>query len=104
MTLNQSKLLFNLILSKHKGKKVSDVYDWWHYKDIEPVYNYTFDNLTFDDFFVDLKSIQNVDFISIARFRFNACIPTAKGVTNDLKIYSMDDAVQFFQIDLQDII
>ena len=99
MTLNQSKLLFNLILSKHKGKKVSDVFDWWHYKDIEPVYNYTF-----DDFFVDLKSIQNVDFISIARFRFNACIPTAKGVTNDLKIYSMDDAVQFFQIDLQDII
>ena len=104
MTLNQFKLLSNLIISKHKGKKVSDVFDWWYYKDIKSAYNFTFDNLTFDDFFVDLKSIQNVDFISIARFRFNACIPTAKGVTNDLKIYSMDDAVQFFQIDLQDII
>ena len=104
MTLNQSKLLFNLILSKHKGEKVSVVFGWWHYKDIKPVYNYTFDNLTFDDFFVDLKSIQNVDFISIARFRFNACIPTVKGSENEIKIYTMDAATKFFQIDFQDII
>ena len=90
MTLNQSKLLFNLILSKHKGKKVSDVFGWWHYKDIKPVYNYTFDNLTFDDFFVDLKSIQNVDFISIARFCNNTCIPTVKESEKELKTFSME--------------
>ena len=99
MTLNQSKLLFNLILSKHKGKKVSDVFGWWHYKDIKPE-----SNLPFDSFHLYGNTIRNYDFISIARFCNNTCIPTVKGTENEIKIYTMDAATKFFQIDLLDII
>lgn len=99
MTLNQCKLLFNLILSKHKGEKVSVVFDWWYYKDIKSAYNFTFDS-----FHLYGNTIRNYDFISIARFYNNTCIPTVKGTDNEIKIYTMDAATKFFQIDFQDII
>lgn len=99
MTLNQFKLLSNLIISKHKGKKVSVVFNWWHYKDIKCMGNPTFDNFQYEG-----RSIRTKDFISIARFYGNACIPTVKESEKELKIYTMDAATKFFQIDFQDII